>query len=166
MRIEQHLRQAPCQILLPTLFLHAPSCNSITSSILLRFPVEWILVQMGNDKHDSAFYTHLFLLNRFTNRFTCNIPVLGHIIESNTCSEVVMATKSSGPKKTYLTVETKTTPEGDIIPHELTYNDETFEIHDLVKSMKLFEGAVRWRCKIDGRAVEIFNLDDRWWLER
>ncbi len=70
------------------------------------------------------------------------------------------------PSKISLKIETRLTPEGDSIPYELTYNDETFEIKNLIKSMKLFNGAVRWRCKIDGRDIEMFNLDDRWWMER
>ena len=70
------------------------------------------------------------------------------------------------PSKITLKVESRLTPEGNSIPYELNYNDEPFEIKNLVKSMKLFDGAVRWRCKIDGRDVEMFNLDDRWWMEK
>jgi hypothetical protein len=74
-----------------------------------------------------------------------------------------MAKRSS---KAYLQVETKLTTEGRSVPHELKYNDETFEITESVKSMKLFEGATRWRCKIDGRSVELFNIEDKWWMEK
>lgn len=77
--------------------------------------------------------------------------------------EVDIIAKSN---KITLKIETRLTPDGDSIPYELTYNDETFEIKNLVKSMKLFNGATRWRCKIDGRDIEMFNLDDRWWMER
>lgn len=68
------------------------------------------------------------------------------------------------PKKIYLQVETQLTPEGWKLPNELKYNDETFEIKDSIKSMKLFDGAVRWRCNIDGQDIEMFNLDDQWWM--
>jgi len=68
------------------------------------------------------------------------------------------------PKKVYLQVETSLTPEGWSVPIELKYNDEPFEIKDPVKGMKLFDGAIRWRCKIDGRDIEMFNLDDQWWM--
>lgn len=70
------------------------------------------------------------------------------------------------PSKAILQVETRLTPDGWAMPFELKYNDETFEIKDPVHSVKLFEGAIRWRCTIDGRQVEIFNLDDMWWMEK
>lgn len=50
------------------------------------------------------------------------------------------------------------------VPIELRYNDEKFEIKDPVHSTKLFDGAIRWRCKVDGRDIEIFNQEDRWWM--
>lgn len=65
-----------------------------------------------------------------------------------------------------LAIETKITPEGDNIPCELSYNDEVFEVKNPVKSMKLFDGATRWRCTIDGRPTEMFSLDDKWWMEK
>ena len=68
------------------------------------------------------------------------------------------------PKKIYLQVEIRLTVEGWSVPNELKYNDETFEIKDPIKGMKLFDGAVRWRCKVDGRDIEMFNLDDQWWM--
>lgn len=68
--------------------------------------------------------------------------------------------------KITLQVEAIISPEGWAIPHELKYNDETFSIIDPVRSMKLFDGATRWRCSIDGRQVEIFNIDDSWWMEK
>ncbi len=66
--------------------------------------------------------------------------------------------------KIALTIKSRITPEGGIIPYELSYNDEKFEIKDPVKSMKLFDGAVRWRCSIDGRKIEMFNIDESWWM--
>ena len=50
------------------------------------------------------------------------------------------------------------------VPIELTYNDEKFEITDPVRSMKLINNAVRYRCTIDGKAIELFNEGDEWWL--
>ena len=43
------------------------------------------------------------------------------------------------------------------IPVELTYNDEKFEIKDPVRSMKLFNNAIRYKCNIDERYIELFN---------
>ena len=68
--------------------------------------------------------------------------------------------------KISLKVAARLSPEGVNIPYELTYNDETFEIKNLIKSMKLFNGAIRWRCKIDNRDIEMFNIDDQWWMEK
>jgi hypothetical protein len=76
-----------------------------------------------------------------------------------------MAKKQNGPKKVYLTVETLSA-DGWNVPAELKYNDDTFKISDPVRSRKLFDGAIRWRCKIDSRDTELFNLDDRWWMEQ
>jgi hypothetical protein len=70
------------------------------------------------------------------------------------------------PSKITLKIETRLTPDGDSIPYELTYNDETFEVKNLVKSMKLFNGAVRWKCSIDGRSIEMFNEGNKWWMVR
>lgn len=66
--------------------------------------------------------------------------------------------------KVFLQIISRLTPEGWDVPHELKYGDETFEIKDTVRSMKLFNGAVRWRCKIDGRQIELFNNGDSWWM--
>lgn len=66
--------------------------------------------------------------------------------------------------KITLKIVTSLTPEGDSIPYELSYNDETFEVKDAVRSMKLFDGAQRWRCSIDGRKIEMFNEGDNWWM--
>ena len=43
------------------------------------------------------------------------------------------------------------------VPIELAYNDEKFEITDPVRSMKLFNNAVRYKCIIYGKATELFN---------
>lgn len=75
-----------------------------------------------------------------------------------------MTMKQSGPKKTFLKVETTLSSDSWNVPYELKYNDETFKIIDPIHSMKLFDGAIRWRCKIDGRDIEMFNLDDLWWM--
>jgi len=75
-----------------------------------------------------------------------------------------MVKESNGPVKVTLQVETKITLDGGFIPSELKYNDERFEIIDPIRSMKLFDGATRWRCKIDGRNIEMFNLDEQWWM--
>ena len=75
-----------------------------------------------------------------------------------------MAKKQSGPRKVYLTVETTFSADGWNVPYELKYNDDTFKISDSVRSKKLFDGAIRWRCKIDSRDIELFNLEDRWWM--
>lgn len=66
--------------------------------------------------------------------------------------------------KVSLNIITKKSPEGWNTPHELKYNDDTFPVNDLVRSMKLINGAERWRCKIDGRLVELFNDGDKWWM--
>jgi hypothetical protein len=50
------------------------------------------------------------------------------------------------------------------IPIELTYNDEKFEVIDPIRSMKLFNNAVRYKCSIDGRAIELFNEGEEWWI--
>ena len=63
-------------------------------------------------------------------------------------------------KKIYLTI----VADENGIPKELKYNDETFNIVDTIKSMKLFDGAVRWRSNIDNRQVDIFNEDSVWWM--
>jgi hypothetical protein len=77
-----------------------------------------------------------------------------------------MAKKQSGPKKVYLTIETSLSEDGWNVPTELKYNDDTFTISDPVRSNKLFDGAIRWRCKIDSRDMELFNLENRWWMEQ
>ena len=50
------------------------------------------------------------------------------------------------------------------IPFELTYNDEAFEIKDPIRSMKLFNNAVRYKCNIDGKEIELFNEAEEWWI--
>ena len=71
--------------------------------------------------------------------------------------------KSNGPKKITLQVTTRHTPDGGHIPHQLSYNDETFEIKNPVRSLKLFDGAGWWRCTIDGQPLDMFNLGELWW---
>ena len=50
------------------------------------------------------------------------------------------------------------------IPFELTYNDEEFEIKDPIRSMKLINNAVRYKCNIDGKEIELFNEAEEWWI--
>lgn len=66
--------------------------------------------------------------------------------------------------KISLQIITRLVPEGWSIPYELKYEGETFEIKNPIRSMKLFDGAIRWRCKIDGRDIEMFNKDKNWWM--
>ncbi|MBU3183071.1 hypothetical protein [Clostridium psychrophilum] len=49
-------------------------------------------------------------------------------------------------------------------PFELTYNDEDFEIKDPVRSMKLINNAIRYKCNIDGKAIELFTAGEEWWI--
>ncbi|MCJ7689368.1 MAG: hypothetical protein MUO60_08615, partial [Clostridiaceae bacterium] len=60
-------------------------------------------------------------------------------------------------EKMLVVVESNPDNNGWDIPYELTYNDEKFEIKDPVRSMKLFNNAVRYKCNIDGKAIELFN---------
>ena len=54
-----------------------------------------------------------------------------------------------------------------LVPHMLTYdNDEETEIFNPVKSIKFYDGAVRWRCIINGQEVELFNEGENWWTMR
>ncbi len=66
--------------------------------------------------------------------------------------------------KILVMVESKPDADGWNIPIELSYNDEKFEIKDPVRSMKLFNNAVRYKCNIDGKAVELFNEGNEWWI--
>lgn len=50
------------------------------------------------------------------------------------------------------------------IPIQLSYNDEKFRVIDPIRSMKLFNNAVRYKCSIDGRAIELFNEGEEWWI--
>ncbi|MDO9536096.1 MAG: hypothetical protein Q7J85_12390 [Bacillota bacterium] len=66
--------------------------------------------------------------------------------------------------KILVMVESKPDTNGWNIPFELTYNDEKFEIKDPIRSMKLFNNAVRYKCNIDGKAIELFNEGEEWWI--
>jgi len=68
--------------------------------------------------------------------------------------------------KMFVMVESKPDTDGWNTPFELTYNDETFEIKDPIRSMKLFNNAVRYKCNIDGKAIELFNEGEEWWILR
>ncbi|ABR49591.1 hypothetical protein Amet_3463 [Alkaliphilus metalliredigens QYMF] len=66
--------------------------------------------------------------------------------------------------KMFVKVEGKLDDNEWNIPVELTYNDEKFEIIDPVRSMKLFNNAIRYKCNIDGRLIELFNEGEEWWI--
>ncbi len=68
--------------------------------------------------------------------------------------------------KMFVMVESKPDADGWNIPIELTYNDEKYEIKNLIRSMKLFNNAVRYKCNIDGKAIELFNDGNEWWIIR
>ena len=63
-------------------------------------------------------------------------------------------------------VKVQSTPDayGWNIPYELHYEDEKFEIKDPIRSVKLFNNATKFKCVIDGRNIELFNEEDRWWI--
>ena len=65
--------------------------------------------------------------------------------------------------KSIVEVKSSTDDNGWNIPVELTYDDEKFEVKDPVRSMKLFNNAVRYKCTIDGKPFELFNIGDEWW---
>ena len=67
-------------------------------------------------------------------------------------------------EKMLVVVGSKPDNNGWDIPFELTYNDEEFEIKDPIRSMKLFNNAVRYKCSIDGKAIELFNEGEEWWI--
>ncbi len=52
-----------------------------------------------------------------------------------------------------------------LVPRLLTYedDDEGTVIFNPVKGLKLIDGAVRWRCRINGREIELFNEGESWW---
>ena len=68
------------------------------------------------------------------------------------------------PNKIILEVKTRTNENGWNIPVELTYDDEKYEIKNPVRSMKLFNKAVRYKCTIDGKPFELFIIGDEWWI--
>jgi hypothetical protein len=76
-----------------------------------------------------------------------------------------MAGKARSGKMTVI-VESKADIDGWNVPVELTYNDEKFEIKDPIRSMKLFDNAIRYKCNIDGKAIELFNENEKWWMNR
>ena len=64
--------------------------------------------------------------------------------------------------KMFVMVASKPDTDGWDIPIELAYNDEKFEIKDPIRSMKLFNNAVKYKCNIDGKAIELFNEGVEW----
>jgi|GEM_PF-2658953 len=71
-----------------------------------------------------------------------------------------------GNKNEKMLVEVQSKPDnnGWDIPFELTYNDEEFEIKNPIRSMKLIHNAVRYKCNIDEKAIELFNEGEEWWI--
>lgn len=67
-------------------------------------------------------------------------------------------------EKMIVVVQSKPDDNGWNIPFELTYNDEEFEIIDPIRSMKLFNNAAKYKCNIDGKAIELFNEGEEWWI--
>ncbi|MGH4124783.1 MAG: hypothetical protein ACREV6_17820 [Clostridium sp.] len=67
-------------------------------------------------------------------------------------------------EKMLVVVQSKLDNNGWDIPFELTYNDEEFEIKDPIRSMKLFNNAVRYKCIIDEKEIELFNEGEEWWI--
>ena len=76
-----------------------------------------------------------------------------------------MAVKNRS-SKLFVIVDSKPSADGWKTPIELSYNDEKFEIKDPIRSMKYFNNAVRYKCNIDGKAIELFNEDEEWWMLR
>jgi hypothetical protein len=68
------------------------------------------------------------------------------------------------PNKVVVEIKTKTDDNGWSIPIELIYDDEKYEVENPVRSMKLFNNAVRYKCTIDGKLLELFNIGDEWWI--
>lgn len=68
--------------------------------------------------------------------------------------------------KMFVVVQSTEDSYGWNIPYELHYDDEKFEIKDPIRSVKLFNNATKFKCVIDGRGVELFNEEDKWWLIR
>ncbi len=67
-------------------------------------------------------------------------------------------------EKMLVEVESNPDNNGWNIPFELNYNDEKFEIKDPIRSKKFFNNAVRYKCNIDGKAIELFNEGEEWWI--
>jgi hypothetical protein len=68
------------------------------------------------------------------------------------------------PNKILVEVKSKTDANGWKVPIELIYDDEKYEIKNPVRSMKLFNNAVRYKCTIDEKPFELFNIGDEWWI--
>lgn len=68
--------------------------------------------------------------------------------------------------KMFVKVESKPDTDGWNIPIELSYNEEKFEVKDIIRSKKYFNNAVRFKCNIDGKAIELFNEGEEWWIVR
>lgn len=81
-------------------------------------------------------------------------------IESNVIEWVFMADKM------IVEVKIRVDNNGWNVPVELTYEDEKYEIKNPIRSMKLFNNAIRYRCNIDGKEIELFNEREDWWIFR
>jgi hypothetical protein len=77
-----------------------------------------------------------------------------------------MAKATTKSNKISLNITSTLTEDGVKVPVELKYGDDKFEITNQIRSMKLFDGATRWKCAIDGRQIELFNLGDDWWMKK
>lgn len=73
-------------------------------------------------------------------------------------------TAAKAPEKVLMQIETAPTQKSGIIPCQLIYEGDPIEISSPVKSIKLIDGAVRWKCFINGREVELFNDGESWWM--
>lgn len=67
-------------------------------------------------------------------------------------------------EKMLVVVKSRLDNNGWNVPYELTYNDEEFEIINPIRSMKLFNNAAKYKCNIDGKAIELFNEGEEWWI--
>ena len=66
--------------------------------------------------------------------------------------------------KIIVDIKTRSDDNGWSIPVELMYNEEKYEIKNPVRSMKLINNAIRYKCVIDEKGIELFNIGDEWWI--
>ena len=68
--------------------------------------------------------------------------------------------------KVYVEVRSEKDENDWDIPVLLIYEDEKFEVKKPQRSMKLINNAIRYKCFVDERQVELFNSGDEWWINR